>query len=159
MLLNATGYVCAVGAIALCASALLAGPVRAADDPFEVTVIPSNGRTVTAELADVDGDGRTDLLQAVTFGMPPDESRVLRVYPQRPDGSIAQKPEIEVPIPPASAAYDVADVNGVPGVEFLLLRARGSAMISFSRSPEGKLASEVREARIPEDLTIGVADD
>ena len=79
--------------------------MRAADDPFEVTVIPSRGRTVTAELADVDGDGRTDVLQAVTFGMPPDESRVLRIYPQRPDGSFPLKPEIEVPIPPASAAF------------------------------------------------------
>ena len=34
--------------------------------PVTVQVIESLGRTVTAELVDLDGDGRQDLMQAVT---------------------------------------------------------------------------------------------
>ena len=75
-----------------CASSILSlvfGVLDArAEDPFTVQVIESLGRTVTAELADVDGGGRQDLVQAVTSGMPPDEKRVVRVYPQQAGGWI-----------------------------------------------------------------------
>ena len=61
---------------------VLCAAVARAEDPFAVQVIESRGRTVTAELVDVDGDGRQDLLQVVTFGMPPDELRVIRIHLQ-----------------------------------------------------------------------------
>ena len=130
-----------------------------ADDPFRVQVIPSKGRTVACELVDLDGDGRVDLMHAVTFGMPPAERRVIRVYPQQVDGSIPEKPELEVEVPPRSAAYDVADVDGRPGSEVLLLRRRGIGIISFGRNEAGAIEAKVTESRVPSDMTIGVADD
>ncbi len=112
----------------------LSGPVVAAEDGFSVQVIESRGRTVTAELVDLDGDGRQDLLQAVTFGMPPDERRLVRVHIQSSEGEIAAQPTLEVTIPENSAAYDLAEVDGVPGAELLLLRPRGIGIVSFVRA-------------------------
>ena len=46
------------------------------DDLFELQRLePRDGRTVAAELADFDGDGRSDLLQVVFAGVPPHETR------------------------------------------------------------------------------------
>lgn len=143
------------------AVALVAAPLvtRADVDPFQVQVIQSDGRTVMAEVADLDGDGRHDLVQVVTFGMPPNERRLIRVYPQQADGSIPATPELELPIPPLSAAYDIADVDGRPGQEILLLRSRGIGILSFHRDETGSLTMRASDALIPEDLTIGVSSD
>lgn len=136
-----------------------AGSSAAEEDPFGVRVIESKGRTVTAELVDLDGDGRQDLLQAVTFGLPPNERRVLRVYLQSGAGEIATTPSLVVPIPAQSAAYDLAQVDEHPGEDLLLLRPRGIGIVSFVRDEAGRLQSRVRDAKIPEDLTIGVSND
>jgi hypothetical protein len=125
---------------------------------FSVQEIESRGRTVTAEIADLDGDGRQDLLQAVTFDMPPNERRILRVHLQAADGSIPAAPTLVLPIPAESAAYDVAEADGVPGADLLLLRPRGIGIVSFERNA-GSLVAKVRDARVPEDLTIGVSSD
>jgi hypothetical protein len=135
-----------------------AGPAFASD-PFFVQVIESRGRTVTAEIGDLDGDGRQDLLQAVTSGMPPDEERTLRVHLQAPDGTIPSEPTLEAPIPEQSAAYDLANVDGVPGLDLLLLRPRGVGIVSFQRAPGGALEVRTSYPQIPSDLTIGVASD
>jgi hypothetical protein len=145
-------------ALAAMAAALPTSAI-AADDPFDVQVIESRGRTVTAELVDLDGDGREDLLQAVTFGMPPEERRLFRVHVQGADGEISPKPTLEVSIPPNSAAYDLADVDGVPGKDVLLLRPRGVGIVSFVRSDDGRVEPRIRYAQIPEDLTLGVSSD
>jgi len=139
---------------------LVAAPVASAgSDPFSVQVIPSVGRTVTAELADLDGDGRVDLLQAVFTGLPPAERRVFRVYLQRADGSFAARFDLEVPVPEGSATYDVANVDGAAGDEVLLLQPRGVGILGFARGAEGALAAKLREARIPDGLTLGAAVD
>lgn len=145
-----------VGFIALWASAFSASAI---DEPFGVQVIPSTGRTVTAELADLDGDGRVDVLQAVVFDMPPNERRVLRVYLQQPDGTIRANHDLEVGIPRSAATYDIANVDGVAGDELLLLLPRGVGIFTFSRAEDGRLVSRLREALIPEDLTMAAASD
>jgi hypothetical protein len=132
---------------------------HAADEPFAVQVIESLGRTVTAELADLDGDGRQDLLQAILFDMPPDERRVLRVHLQQADGAIPAVADLEIDIPELAAAYDVADVDGRPGAELLLLRPRGISLVSVVRGEDGALGTDIRLAPIPEDLTIAAASD
>lgn len=140
--------------------AVALAPSAAADeDLFGVQVIESKGRTVMAELSDLDGDGRQDLLQAVTFGLPPEERRVLRVYLQSAAGEIAPEPDLVMPVPEQSAAYDLASVDERPGEDLLLLRPRGIGIVSFERGAEGGLEARVRYARIPEDLTIGVSND
>jgi len=124
-----------------------------------VQVIESLGRTVTADLADLDGDGALDLLQVVTFGMPPRERRLIRIYLQDAEGRIPGAPTLETPLPSNCAAYDLADVDGVPGQDLLLLRPRGIRILSFGRTPGGEIAVRSSDALIPEDLTVGIASD
>ncbi|MEE2675221.1 MAG: VCBS repeat-containing protein [Myxococcota bacterium] len=138
---------------------LAAGIAGAAADPFSVQVIGSVGRTVTADLADLDGDGAVDLIQVVTFGMPPTEQRLVRVYLQDAEGAIPAVPSLETPLPSDCAAYDLADVDGVAGEDFLLLRPRGIQILSFARTSGGGVAVRASEARIPEDLTVGISSD
>jgi len=139
--------------------ALGSAGVAAAADPFSVQVIESLGRTVTADLADVDGDGVLDLMQVVTFGMPPSERRLIRIYLQDAEGTIPALPTLETPLPSNCAAYDLADVNAFPGEDLLLLRPRGIRILSFVHTPGGGLAVKATDARIPEDLTVGIASD
>jgi len=145
-------------AVALFSAATLSA-AAAADDPFSVQVIESRGRTVTAELVDLDGDGRQDLLQAVTFGIPPDERRLVRVHIQTADGTIPPTPTLEAPLPENSAAYDLAEADENPGAELLLLRPRGIGIMSFVRQEDGSLEVATRHAAIPQDLTMGVSSD
>ena len=99
---------------------LLVASMASADDVFDLTTIPSTGRTVAAELVDLNGDGRTDLLQIVFRSLPPTEQRGVRVHYQAADGSIPATPSFEVLLPPGSAVYDLADVRGTPGTELIL---------------------------------------
>jgi len=138
---------------------LLAASAGADDAPFAIQVIPSTGRTVTAELADVDGDGRQDLVHAVIYDLPPIERRVLRLHLQRPDGSIPATQDYELAIPADSAAYDLADLDATHGVEMVFLQPRGVTIASFERDDGGALAARLRELRVPEDLTIAAAAD
>ena len=66
---------------------------------------------------------------------------------------------LETPLPPNCAAYDLADVDGLPGDDLLLLRPRGIGILSFGPAPGGGLAVRSSYARIPEDLTVGIASD
>ena len=56
------------------------------DEVFEVSEISNEGRVVSAGFADFDGDGRKDLMIASLNGMPPEETRTVRVHLQNPDG-------------------------------------------------------------------------
>lgn len=132
---------------------LACGTARAAEPPFEVIDIASTGRTVAAELADLDGDGRTDLLQVRFSDLPPNERRELRAYFQQPDGKIPQAPDLVEPIVGGGAAYDVADVLPTPGSEVLLLTRDGVAVGSFAGR---KLAWT--QVKVPS-ITVGAAVD
>lgn len=111
---------------------LAAAPVAATEDaPFEVVVIPTRGRTVAADLVDLNGDGRTDLLQAVFIGIPPDDQRLIRAYFQAPAGTLPLVPDFEIPLPPGSGAYDLADLRPEPGHEVILTRASDLLVLSL----------------------------
>jgi hypothetical protein len=105
---------------------------QATDDPFEVIELADPGRTVTAEISDLDGDGRRDLLQVVIRGIPPEERRILRVRLQRADGGVPEAPSFELALPPGAAAFDLADVRDTPGEELLLLRAHDLLVLSLA---------------------------
>ena len=65
------------GSLALC----LAAAHAAADDaPFQIREIASPDRAIQADLTDLDGDGRADLLWMSSRGLPPEEQRELRVH-------------------------------------------------------------------------------
>jgi hypothetical protein len=119
-----------VGAVACCA-ALAASSARG-EDAFQVATLASPGRTVAAELVDLDGDGRSDLLSVVFDGLPPTERRELRVRFQDEDGRIAPLPTWQAPLPACAAAYDLADLDGRPGTELAFLCADRLAVLSLA---------------------------
>jgi hypothetical protein len=128
---------------ALLALALPPAPARA-EDPFEVRRVPSPGRSAAAELADFDGDGRTDLVVAALLGIPPRDRRELRLYFQREDGALPDAPDLSLPLAEGAAAYDVLDLPDGPGRELALLCSDRLSVIAFP----GREARE-RELALP----------
>jgi hypothetical protein len=100
--------------------------------PFALQTLAVDGRTIAAELADVDGDGRADLLTLVTHGLPPDERRSVEVRWGVAGGELAAKPDLRVPLPVAAGAYDVGPFDEREGDELLLLHAEGVTALSLA---------------------------
>lgn len=134
---------------------LVAGPALG-EDMFDVLEIESRGRTLSAEIADLNGDGLGDLLQFTSTGMPPDGSRSIRVYLQA-DGGIPALPSFETPIPSGVAAYDLGDVLDRPGIEILLLRPTGLTVLSLAEMIDGMpLAVDLP---LPDAMSVGAGED
>ncbi len=129
---------------------LLPATARADAESFELLQIPGEGRTVAAELVDLDGDARTDLLVFSFVGLPPREKRSIRIHLQRPDGSLDPEPDFVLPLPEGAAAYDLAELDDTPGAEILLLGAHALSVVSL---PVGSM--ELVEMRLPNALTVG----
>ncbi len=102
------------------------------DEPFAPLLVPSAGRTAAAEIVDLDGDGRTDLVAAVFDGIPPKDTRELRAWFQRGDGSLPDTPDLSLPLPEGAAAYDLVDLDGAPGTEIALLQRDRLSIVSFA---------------------------
>jgi hypothetical protein len=138
------------------AIALLAGsPAPGAEDLFDITTIQNEGRSVAAQLAELNGDGRTDLFIVTLIGIPPEEERTILVYLQREDGSLPAEPDHRVPVPHWSAVYDVADVRpDSPGEELVLLRPGGATLVSLADASGGSWTLEA-----PGPTSVGLADD
>ncbi len=132
---------------------LAASSGSAQEPPFEIVEIPSSGRTVMAELVDVDGDQRSDLVQVVYLGMPPEEHRQIRVFRQA-QGEIPRRPTLELPLPEGSAAYDLADVDPAPGTELILLRRNGLDVLAL-----GGAQPRTRQLAVPDPPTVASAPD
>ena len=69
-------------AVALLVALAGATAPRADDDAFTIAERPSRGRTIAAELVDLNGDGRSDLIQAAFVSFPPTEERWFRAWIQ-----------------------------------------------------------------------------
>jgi len=103
------------------------------DELFSLLELRDKGRTVAAEIADFDGDGRADLLQVLYVGIPPNDKHFLRLWKQTESGGLPEKPTYELPLPDDTAAYDVGDVVAEsPGQELVLLRSSGLTLLSFA---------------------------
>lgn len=126
----------------------------AASDPFDVIAFADAGRTILAELADLDGDGRRDLLQGIVRGIPPAERRLLRVRLQGPDGRIPEAPTFELALPDRVAAFDLADLRETPGEELVLLRAHDVLLISLASERGPRWSLPLREG-----TSVGAARD
>ncbi len=132
---------------------LAAGPARAEEQAFAIEEVESAGRTIAAELADLNGDGLTDLIQVAFVSFPPTEERWIRVWLRGEDRELPAQPSLVWPLPGGVAAYDVGDVGPEPGVKLLLLRAHELQIVSFA-GPE----PVVRVVAVPEG-TLAAAED
>ena len=110
---------------------------------------------MTAEFAELDGDGRVDFFVIVLEGIPPEEERTIRVYLQREDGSFPSRPNHTLPVPKWSSVYDVADlVPENPGEELILLQPSGLELLSL-----GDASGRSWSYPVPGPTTAGLADD
>lgn len=123
-----------VSVLAVLPFALTAVPISWGAEPyFELTSIKNADRTAAADLADLNGDGRIDLLVVILRGIPPDEEREARVYLQTERGTFPQNPDYVRAIPSWSSVYDLADVRpDSPGSELILLRPQGLTLLSLA---------------------------
>lgn len=120
---------------AIAAVAAIALPA-AGEDPFSIQKIALDGRVVQADLADLDGDARGDLLCTRIEGMPPSERRTIHVFYQRPDRTFPDAADWSAPLPGGSAAYDLAELDAQPGAELILLRRDRITLLSLTgRAP------------------------
>lgn len=104
----------------------------AQEAPFQILEVASPERVVQANLADLDGDGRGDLVWISSRGLPPQEQRELRVHLGGADGMPAASFSWRAALPDGAAAYDLAELDGRPGVELLLLRRDRVTAFSLS---------------------------
>ena len=120
------------------ATAVAAGaslPARA-EDSFELRVLASPGRTKLAEIVDLDGDGRSDVLSVAFVGLPPAERPEVRAHFQREDGSLPDQPDWAGTLPPGVAVYDLADRPGTDATGVLFVaRDRITQLSLAGRSP------------------------
>jgi hypothetical protein len=104
---------------------LVVGPGQAQAAPrFEVQRLSLAGETLAVVPADLDGDGRLDLVIAYRTGLPPNQKRFLAVFWHQ-GRTFSTRPEV-IPLDPGtSCAFDVADVDDRPGAEILLVTPSG----------------------------------
>jgi hypothetical protein len=140
----------------LCTSfATTVAPARAEPiSAFIVQPIASTGRTVAAEIADVDGDGQAEVVTIAIRGAWPDESRTIEVRRRAADGAIAATPTWTVPLPEAATSYDVAELDGVAGAELLFLERDGVRVLSLANGD-----AAWRMLRVPAPPTAAIRPD
>jgi hypothetical protein len=134
--------------------ALWYGSVAYAGEFFDIDHIANPGRSVAVEFAELNGDARTDLMVVTLIGIPPEEKRSVRVYLQKPDGSLPRAPNHTIEVPQWSAVYDLADLKESPGQELVLLRPEGVTLLSLAEAP-----GRSWHLPVPGPTTLGLSDD
>ena len=103
---------------------------------FKVEPLAAPGDVFAVVAADLDGDGRKDVLAAYTTGVPPYQRRFLAVFWNR-NGLFAPRPDVVLPVPDDEiCAFDTGAVDDGPGESLLFVTPHGvSAQSLRGRSP------------------------
>jgi hypothetical protein len=119
--------------LAVALFAVLVGTAAWAADVqrFESKKLMVLGDVVVVTAADLDGDGKLDIIAGYTTGVGPGVKRSLAVFWNR-GGSFGTAPDLALSLDEVEAfGFDVADVDGQPGDELLLVTPKGVIARSF----------------------------
>ncbi len=141
-------------AVLIALAATIGRPAMADDAIFDIQEVASQGRVVTANFADFDGDRQTDLMVVTLEGIPPGETRTIRVYLRQDDGTFPPAPSHNITLPMWSTVYDVADLKDTPGDELVLLRPDGVTIFSIANE-----SARQWDLPVSGPSTVGAADD
>ena len=125
------------------AIALLAA--AAAAPRFSVQSLAVEGEVATVVAADLDGDGRKDLVAVYKTGIPPYQRRSFAIFWNR-SGIFAPRPDLTLAVDEAEACgFDVGPVGSGPAEDLLVITPRGVLAKSFPRraaAPPRKLVEQ-----------------
>jgi hypothetical protein len=98
---------------------------------FFVQALAVEGEVASVVAADLDGDGRKDLLVVYKTGVPPYQKRSFAIFWNRA-GVFAPRPDLTLALDEAeSCAFDVGPASGGPADDLLLMTPRGVSAKSF----------------------------
>ena len=117
----------------------------AAPGRFRIEPLAVAGDVVSVVPADLDGDGRKDVLAAFTTGVPPYQKRFLAVFWNR-EGIFAPRPDLVLPVADDEiCAFDVGAVGNGRGDSLLFLTPRGVSAVDFPARVAGPLRTLVEQ--------------
>jgi hypothetical protein len=123
---------------------LVAAAATAAGPRFRVQALKVEGDVASVVAADLDGDGRKDLLAVYNTGIPPYQKRSFAIFWNRA-GVFAPRPDLTLSVDEAEAcAYDVGK-TGNGGEDLLLITTHGVSAKSFPKrvpAPPRKLVEQ-----------------
>src|SRR6267378_2539563 len=118
----------------------------AAAPHFRLQALAVEGDVASVVAADLDGDGRKDLVAVYKIGVPPYQKRSFAIFWNR-DGVFAPRPDLTLAVDEAEAcAFDVGAVGPGPAEDLLLVTPRGVNAKSFPGrvgAPPRKLVEHV----------------
>ncbi|HEY4883562.1 MAG TPA: VCBS repeat-containing protein [Myxococcales bacterium] len=118
----------------------------AAAPHFRLQSLAVEGDVASVVAADLDGDGRKDLVAVYKIGVPPYQKRSFAIFWNR-DGVFAPRPDLTLAVDEAEAcAFDVGAVGPGPAEDLLLVTPRGVSAKSFPGrvgAPPRKLVEHV----------------
>jgi len=101
---------------------------------------------VVVTAADLDGDGKLDIIAGYTSGVGPGTKRWLAIFWNR-DGVFGTAPDIALSLDDSHAfGFDLADIDGQPGDELLLVTPEGVLSRSFRGRVAGPPVKVVEQA-------------
>lgn len=117
--------------------------------PLRLSEHRVEGQVWRVDVAELDGDGRKDLLVFTTRGgFGPNPRRFLDIFYQKATGGFALTPDHSLEVPYTAVGYDAANLlDGAAGLELLFLEPSGVSALTASDRAFGRERHSV--ARLP----------